>query len=198
MQEDDDLAAELAAEAVRESPEEAPKPTLERMQQLAAEVNDIDDRIAKNQARIDELNERRNAILNAELVELMDTAHVQSLQVGGRKFQPQPYYKAVIPAENPGPGLDWLEANEAGDLIKNLVIGSFPRGCEDDARLAADLMQKRFQMATVSRERSVHWMTLTKWLKELHQSGDSTKTLPPLDIIGGIIGRVVKISNVKD
>jgi len=40
----------------------------------------------------------------------------------------------------------------------------------------------------------VHWMTLTSWLKELHQSGD---TLPPLDIIGGTMGRAVKITNLK-
>jgi hypothetical protein len=168
------------------------------MQALAAEVNDIDTRIAKNQARIDELNERRLAIVAGELIDMMDRAHVQLLQVGGRKFKAEPYYKAVIPTEDPEPGLDWLEENDAGDLVKNEVVAFFPRGAEEEAKLAADLLKKRFQMADVSRKRTVHWMTLTKWLKEMHQSSDINKIMPPLDIIGGIIGRIVKITNLKE
>jgi hypothetical protein len=195
---DDELAAELAAEAAASPPEEPEAPTLERMQALAAEVNDIDTRIAKNQARIDELNERRLAIVAGELIDMMDRAHVQLLQVGGRKFKAEPYYKAVIPTEDPEPGLDWLEENDAGDLVKNEVVAFFPRGAEEEAKLAADLLKKRFQMADVSRKRTVHWMTLTKWLKEMHQSSDINKIMPPLDIIGGIIGRIVKITNLKE
>jgi hypothetical protein len=53
-------------------------------------------------------------------------------------------------------------------------------------------------MADILRQRTVHWMTLTKWLKELHQSHDMHKIMPPLDIIGGIIGRIVKITNIKE
>lgn len=194
----EELANQLAAEAIANPPEEIPVPTLERMQQLAAEVNDIDDRIAKNQARIDELNERRNAIMHKELVDMMDETHVQKLQVGGRVFKASAYYKALIPADQPNhPGLDWLEANEAGSLIKNSVIAVFPRGTEEEAKLAADLMKKRFQMAEVIRSRTVHHMTLTAWLKEVHQSGDPTK-MPPLDMVGGIVGRIVKVSNAKE
>jgi hypothetical protein len=195
---DDELAAELAAEAAAVSPDEPEAPTLERMQALAAEVNDIDTRIAKNQARIDELNERRLKIVAGELIDMMDATHIQMLQVGGRKFKAEPYYKAVIPAEDPEPGLDWLEENDAGDLVKNEVVAFFPRGAEEEAKLAADLLKKRFQMADVSRKRTVHWMTLTKWLKEMHQSSDINKIMPPLDLIGGIIGRIVKISNLKE
>jgi hypothetical protein len=199
MPEDDDAddaawVAAVAAEAATVPPVEAEAPTLERMQALAEEVNDIDERIAKNEARIKELQDRRYAILGTELVDLMDRAHVPMLQVGKRKFTAAPYYKAVIPTENPGPGLDWLEANDAGDLIKNEVVAAFPRGAEDEAKLAADLLRKRFQMAAVERRRTVHWATLTSWLKEVHQSGD---TLPPLDLIGGTIGRTVKITNTK-
>jgi len=193
---DDDLLAELAAEATAagDSPEEVATPTLERMQQLAAEVNDIDERIAKNEARIKELQARRLAILSRELVELMDTAHVPMMQVGRRKFTAGPYYKAALPPEEPGPGLDWLEEHKAGDLIKNEVVATFPRGADDEAILAADLLRKRFQMATIERKRTVHWMTLTSWLKEMHQGGE---TLPPLDIIGGTIGRTVRITNTN-
>jgi len=190
----DNLLAALAEEASGEPPEEPVVGTLERMQQLAAEVNDIDERIAKNEARIKELKDRRNNILFKELVEMMDTAHVPMLQVGRRKFTAGPYYKAVIPSENPVPGLDWLENNDAGDLVKNEVVALFPRGSEEEAKLAVDLMRKRFQMATVERKRTVHWATLTSWLKEAHQSGD---TLPPLDIIGGTIGRTVRITNTN-
>jgi len=195
IEDDARLVAELSAEAAASPPEEAAAPTLERMQELAAEVNTLDDRIAKGEALLAELNARRYAIVSSELVEMMDTAHIQMLQVGGRKFKAQPYYKAVIPvADQNHPGFTWLEEHEAGDLIKNQVIATFPRGTEDEAKLAVDLLRKRFQMATVENRRDVHHMTLTKWLKEMHESTDPNKIMPPLDLIGGTIGRVVKIS----
>lgn len=192
------LADELAEEAMAASPAEPEAPTLERMQQLAAELNDIDARIEKNEARIKELTDRRTAIMTKELVDMMDEAHVPMLVVEGRQFKATNFYKALIPADQPDhPGLDWLEAHDAGDLIKNTVSATFPRGSEDEAKLAAELLRKRFQIATVGRTRTVHHMTLTSWLKELHQSGDPDKVMPPLDLIGGTIGRIVKITNVK-
>jgi hypothetical protein len=196
---DDSLAAELAAEALAASPDAPEGSTLERMEQLAAEVNDIDDRIAKNMARVKELQDRRFNIMTSELIELMDEAHVQMVQVGGRKFQAQPYYKAVIPvAEQDHPGYTWLEEHDAGDLIKNVVTAEFPKGADSDARLAEDLIRKRFQMASVFRKREVHHMTLTAWLKEMHQSTDPDKVMPPLDVIGGSMGRIVKITNSRE
>lgn len=187
---------ELAAEALAAVPADAEAPTLERMQQLAAEVNDIDERIAKNEARIAELNARRTQIVMSELVDLMDTAQVPMLEVGGRKFKAQAYYKAAIPVEDQDhPGYDWLEANAAGDLIKNQVVADFPRGSEEEAKTAEHLMKLRFQMAQVRRIRTVHWATLTKWLKETHESGD---LMPPLETVGGSVGRIVKITKAKE
>src|SRR5262245_7577723 len=197
-QEDALLAEELAAEAVA-SQEETPAPTLERMEALAAEVNTLDDRIAKGEEILKQLKDRRYAILSGELIEMMDGAHVQAIQVGGRQFKAMPYYKAVIPtAEGPDhPGLDWLEENGAGDLINNIVTAQFPRGAVEEAKLAVDLLRKRFQMAQVTRQRTTHHMTLTAWLRELHQSGDPNKVMPPLELIGGIIGRIVKITSAR-
>jgi hypothetical protein len=197
MTTDDDLSATLAAEAQAASPADAEAPpTLERMQQLAAEVADIDERIEKNTLRIAVLQARRNAIVTRELVELMDDAHVTQLQVGADVFKAGPYYKAVIPVEDQNhPGYAWLEAHEAGSLIKNQVVLEFPRGSEDDAKLAEDMCRKRFQQAEVSRKRMVHHGTLTKWLREVHESGD---TMPPLDVIGGTVGRIVKITKAKE
>jgi hypothetical protein len=195
---DDELAAALVAEAMdaaKASPPDDRADTLERMQELASEVADIDERIAKNEARIRELQARRVTIVTGDLVSLMDDAHVSMLEVGSNVFKAQAYYKAVIPIENPEPGLNWLEANDAGDLIKNEVVLAFPRGAEDDAKLAEDLCRKRFQQADVIRKRTVHWATLTSWLKETHEGGH---LMPPLELIGGAVGRIVKITTKKD
>lgn len=196
MTPDEDLAAELAAEAAAVPPEEAPAPTLERMQQLAEEVNNIDNDIAHIEIQLAELNERRTKILTNELIDMMDQTHVDLLQVGGRKFKASSYYKASIPSDNPEPGLNWLEAHDAGDLIKNVVEVSFAREHAEKAIEAMNLIKQRFQMAAVERKRTVHWATLTSWLKETHLGGE--KTMPPLDIIGGTIGRVVKITKEKE
>lgn len=197
-----DLAAELAAEAIAaafpEGKEAAERPTLESMQALAEEVIDIDERIEKNEARIRELRARRDTILTASLVDMMDEAGVSLLQVGDRKFQAGPFYKALIPVEDQNhPGLVWLDEHGAGDLIKNVITVTFPKGSDDEARLAEQLIRQRFQMADVTRQRAVHHMTLTAWLKEMHQSTNPNKVMPPLDVIGGIIGRIVKISKAK-
>lgn len=198
MSDEEVLAAELAAEATTVAAQAAPPeaPTLERMQQLAAEILDIDNRIEKNTARIEELMERRNTIVMGDLVEMMDATRITKLEVDGHTFKAGPYYKAVIPSENPTPGLDWLEAHDAGDLVKNAVVAAFPRESAAEAIAAAQLLRERYQMATVTRERSVHWMTLTAWLKEAHQSGDPER-MPPLDLIGGKIGRVVRVTKPK-
>jgi len=170
--------------------------TLERMRQLAAELNDIDDRIAKNEARILELQVRRLAIITKDLVELMDDADVPLLQVEGRQFKAMAYYRASIPIEDQNhPGLEWLETHDAGDLIKNQIVAEFARGSNEEAKLAEHLIKTRFQQAEVSRRRSVHHATLTKWLREMHESGEQ---LPPLDLIGGTVGRIVKITQVKE
>ncbi len=198
MKEDDDLVAALAAEAEASPPEAAEPATLERMQALAAEVNKIDDELGELEAQVKELVDRRNKILGKDLIEMMDTKHVEKLQVSGRIFKAGPYFKAAIPAENPMPGLDWLEAHEAGDLIKNEVGAVFPRGFEEEAQEAFKMLVEHYQMATIERKRSVHWATLTSWLKEMHLSTDPNKVMPPLDIIGGIIGRVVKVTNAKE
>lgn len=189
-----DLSGE-AAEAAVSPAGGASAPTLEQMRALAAEVVDIDQRVAKNQARISELQARRNTILTRELVEMMDHegARLTHLEIDGWSFRPRHYVHANIPKENPDPGHDWLEKHKAGDLIKNTVTAEFPREHAAMAKKAERYLREHFQMATVARTRFVPWARLTSWLRELILSDDPKKIVPPLDIMGASVGRVVEV-----
>lgn len=188
----DDFMADIAAEA--ESAAEAPpEDALEYAQKLAGEVNAIDSRLTKWGEVAAELQKRRNEILGKVLPDLMDEKKIEAVRVDGRTFEVAPYFKASIPSDNPDPGHDWLEAHGHGDIIKNTIVVTLPRDSEEMAKKIETYVRQNFQEAIVERKRQVPWASLTAWLKELWNSGDPNKVLPPLDIMGATIGRVVKV-----
>ena len=137
----------------------------------------------------------------------------------------QAYYKANIAAEWEEPrraaAFAWLDQNGHGDLIKTDVTLSFAREdrafavafaqwlrmvdmadlirqmCGADFALPEGLVQlaegknSPVQPGITAKE-NVPWNTLTKWLQEMVEKGET----PPLDVIGGEVGRIVKLKEV--
>jgi hypothetical protein len=194
----DDFLAELAAEteAAQVAP---PEDALEYVQKLGAEVNLIDARLAKWGEVAAALQMRRNEILGKILPEFMDDPRrrLDSFSVDGVKFTVDNYYKASIPADNPDPGHNWLEENGHGDLIRNTIVVALPKESEEMAKEIETYIRQRYQEANVERKRAVPWASLTAWLKELWNAPDPNKKLPPLDIMGATVGRIVKIKPPK-
>lgn len=194
---DDNFLADLAAEAEAEANQPPPEDALEFVQKLGEEVNTIDSRLAKWEEVAAGLQTRRNEILGKILPDFMDEKKLEKFTVDGRGFAVDNYYKANIPSDNPDPGYNWLEENGHGDIIKNTIVVTLPKDNEKMAKEIEDYIRQRWQEATVERKRAVPWATLTAWLKELWNSGDPDKKLPPLDIMGATIGRIVKIKEPK-
>lgn len=192
----EDFMAELAAEAEAEQ-EAPPEDALEFVQKLGAEVNKIDARLEKYEEVAAEMSARRNEILGKILPDFMDQKRLEKFTVDGRGFSVDNYFKANIPKENPEPGLSWLEENGHGDILKNTIVVTLPKDSEEMAKEIETYVRQRYQEAVVERNRSVPWASLTAWLKELWNSADPEKKLPPLDIIGGTVGRIVKIKEPK-
>ena len=198
MDDQTDLMSDLAAEtADAAASEESPPDALEFVQKLGAEVNQIDERLTKWGLIAAELTKRKNDILGRLLPDFMDEKKIEDFSVDGKKFEVKPYFKASIPSDNPDPGHDWLEAHDAGDLIKNTIVITLPKDSEQMAKEIEDAIRQRYQEAIVERKRAVPWATLTSWLKELWLKEDPEKVLPPLDIMGATVGRIVKVSEKK-
>ena len=198
MDDQTDLMSDLAAEtADAAASEESPPDALEFVQKLGAEVNQIDERLTKWGLIAAELTKRKNDILGRLLPDFMDEKKIEDFSVDGKKFEVKPYFKASIPSDNPDPGHDWLEAHDAGDLIKNTIVITLPKDSEQMAKEIEDTIRQRYQEAIVERKRAVPWATLTSWLKELWLKEDPEKVLPPLDIMGATVGRIVKVSEKK-
>jgi hypothetical protein len=191
------LEEELAAEMEASPAAPAAPASLESIQALGKEVNVLDERISKGEELLKELKARKNAILSKELVDALDSTGMEDFSVDGRKFEVGPYYHASIPKEKADEAHDWLEKHDAGDLIKYELIITFPKDCEEEAASLERYVRERYQMAEVEKKRGVPWARLTSWLKELWESTDVSKVLPPLELMGATVGRVVKIKEKK-
>jgi hypothetical protein len=193
----EDFMAELAAEAAA-SEEAPPADALELAQRYGAEINKINERLDKWAIEAKKISDRKNEIVGKLLPDLMDSNRIEKLQVDGVGFEVANYYKASIPSDNPDPGHDWLEEHDHGDLIKNTIVITLPKDSEELAKEIETTLRQRYQEAQVERKRAVPWASLTSWLKELWESTDPEKVLPPLDIMGATVGRIVKVKPKKN
>lgn len=106
-------------------------------------------------------------------------------------------------------GLAWLEENEFGDLIKTMVIVELPRGALADARRIQEFVQNMPALDpetgrpvdngppigySASIEETVHWATLTSFVKEQLKRPE---VVLPLEKLGAIVGRIAKIVKRK-
>ncbi len=109
----------------------------------------------------------------------------------------KPYYKANIPVdwepERRQAAFDYLDEQNAGDIIKSVFIVAIPRG----KRAVALKVQKALEKLKVeyTADLSVPWNTLTAWVKE---SVEKHKTVPNLDVLGATVGQVVNLKERKN
>jgi hypothetical protein len=106
-----------------------------------------------------------------------------------------PFYRANIAAswepDKKQAAFDYLEKIGAGDLIKHVITIRLGKGDMATARKVQAALEK--MKVDYSAELNVHPMTLTAWLKEQVESG----TMPPLELLGGEVGSVVKLKERK-
>jgi hypothetical protein len=159
---------------------------------LELEINDLEQKLKERKAEL--LMLCRN-----ELPDLMNELGMDRIGLPANGNFPgvdavlKPFYRANIPVGWPLDkrllAFDWLEKHQAGDLIKTQVEIAFPREEYKVAKqLAKKLVKEGFKPKVDQR---VSHMTLTAWLQEQVERGD----IPPLDVIGGEIGRVVVLEN---
>lgn len=175
---------------------------LDALRGAATRVRDLDAEIKDVEQRLSDLKRDRSELLTKTLPDLMDLAGVPGIDLEAAGNMPAinlkmvPYYSANIaaswPPERRDAAFKWLDDSGNGDLIKTTIVVEFDR--EDRAgAIAAALKIKTFGLEPQVRE-TVSAQTLSAWLRECYEEGGD---LPPLDVIGGSVGRTVKIKEVK-
>ena len=174
---------------------------LSRIRASAAMARDLEKTITDLEERTKMEKEVLRRIYHHDLPDLMFEAGVDKVGLPAEGNLPAmiatlgPFYQANIAAAWPEPkreaAFTWLDDNGHGDLIKTQVSVSLPREARDEAKKLISLLKDYHPEI----KQSVHSGTLTAWLREQIENGEE---MPPLDVIGGNVGQVVKLKERKD
>jgi hypothetical protein len=188
----------------KKNAQSAPRPSvpddkLEGLQAKAAEMRDLEREIEDLQGLIEEKNKRLWTIAHEELPSLMMDAGVDHVglpptgNLPGYDAKMTPFYRANIAAswdqDKRAKAFAYLEEIGAGDLIKTEIGIALPREQREQARQ----LLEQLSAYSPSVKEAVHTGTLTSWMKEQLQDGQSVD----LELIGGETGTTVKLKPRK-
>lgn len=176
---------------------------LQALRKLVATARDQEAEKAGLEERITTLSKALNTLYSTTLPDLMDEIGIASIALPADGNLPpvtaqlKPYYAANIQAKWPEQqrkaAFDWLDQHGHGDLIKTEVTVLFPR--EERAEASELLEELRGEGLEPVIKENVSHQTLTAWLKEqVERSG----ILPPLELLGATVGRIVRLSTPKE
>lgn len=164
----------------------------EQSRDLQAEIASIEDTLADKKAALRELHENK-------MPSLMDELHLDIIgapakgNLPGIDFKLEQRIGASIAsswsAEKRDEAFAVLKKYKAESLIKTEVTAKLPKG---SLKVAKQLVAAARKLdVTAELKQSVHAGTLSAWVRDIYEGG---QTLPQsdLDKIGGYIGRVVK------
>lgn len=181
--------------AISDEPQSTRPDKLDRLRDECRRVRDDDVELADLEARLEEVRARRTMRLRETIPDLMDQCGVPSISLAAEGNLPaveiaiRPHYSANIaaawPEEKRLAGFAAVEACDGRDLIKTTLTVFFPREHRDGALQMME--QLRAASHDVEVKEAISSQTLTKWLSERHKAGLS---LPPLELIGGFVGRI--------
>jgi len=169
---------------------------LSRLRAKADEARDLELQISQAEERLREMKTRRNVVLREELVDAMQEAGMTEMTLAAAGNLPALRLKLGTEVrasiaqgwsfEKRREAFNYLDEHDAGDLILTQIAVEFPR---EERALVLRLREKLSREHQVVLRETVHHQTLTAWLKERVEAGDAV----PLDVIGGYVGRIVRI-----
>jgi len=130
--------------------------------------------------------------MNDSIVQLMEQRGVKEIKLmNGDAVSFKPFFKGSITKDNEREAFEWLENNNLGDIIKNIVSVRFGKG---DNEVAIDLIQDlEKQGLSPDQKRKVEPMTLNALIGEQINDGKAF----PLELFSVYLGNKVKIKRGK-
>jgi len=165
---------------------------IERLRAHADEASSISDQIEETETLLKALKARRQQLANKVMLDLMLDLGIDDFTRKGIKYTIKDYLSGTFPRDpiDRQMAFDWLEENGFGEIIKNIITVSFPKGDNDRAE---DCMETLRDLGCrPERTKSVHPMTLKKHAKEYLEDGRPIN----LDILGLTAGQTVNIKKL--
>jgi len=147
--------------------------------------------------KLKEEKKKLNKLIHEDMPSLFMSTGVDRVGMGKYDLVMQNYYHANIAADWPEDrreaAFQWLEDNKHGDIIRLVVSVSFGRDEYQKAQECVDTLRADGFRPTI--QKNVPWTTLTAWLKE---QVEKYNRLPPIDLLGATVGKVVKLMERKN
>lgn len=184
---------------------EVPEDRLDKLKEAVAYARDYEYEKTDLEARLKEVNIKLNDIYFNSLPSLFDEVGVTEITIEADRNMPaykataSPYYRANIaagwPDEKREAAFNYLVENGHGGLISEELIVKANRD-DPKAKAALSKLLAAAEKAGLSAtdRLNVNHATLTAWLKDMIENKG---TVPPLDLIGATVGRVVKLKDLS-
>ena len=141
-----------------------------------------------------QVKQKKNELLqmNDSIVQLMESRGVKEIKLtNGDAVSFKPFFKGSITRDKEAEAFGWLEKNNHGELIKNIVSIRFGKGDNDQAsKLIEDLEQSGL---APDQKRKVEPMTLNAFIGEQINAGKEL----PIETFSVFMGNKVKIKKGK-
>lgn len=155
-----------------------------RYLKIESEILALENDVKRKKAELQQMND--------SLVQLMEQRGVKEIKLtSGDAISYKPFYKGSITKDKEAEAFAWLENNNHGELIKNIVSVRFGKGDNDQAsKLVEDLEQNGLYP---DQKRKVEPMTLNAFIAEQINSGKDL----PIETFSVFMGNKVKIKKGK-
>lgn len=156
-------------------PMEAPVATLERLRDLAKEMQGLESKIADATVALADLQGQLDRISMRTIPDIMAELAMESFTLDdGYKLEVKPDIKASITAENKPAAHLWLREHNFDGIIKTKVMAEFGKGEMEEAEAALKKLTDAGISATM--DESVHSATLKSFVKERMELGEAIPT----------------------
>ena len=183
-----------------------PATDLSQLRFELARLRDLQVQKADLEERLRTLSREINDSQHKTLPDLFDACGIREVAIPATGNLPAlhakvtPFYAANIaagwPDERRNIAFSKLTELGGGDLIKCEVITSFGRAERDDAHALAQYIAHVYDQIARVGEAVAH-QTLAAWLRERGERGELPST-QDLEILGAIVGRVVKVKETTE
>lgn len=168
----------------------APTDKLEKIVKIATESVELERNIGSTMELLEALSGRSTELKTRALPDAMAEAQMSNFSLeDGTTIKVDDFVSGSLPKEEPerGRAIKFLEDNEAGSLIKNVMTVSFEKSQHEEATALANRL--RSEGYDVEVKSDVHPQTYMAWARDALKQGVN---LDP-DLLNLFIGRVAKL-----
>ena len=167
--------------------------SLDRLNQHLADAIALKEAVDQLEDDLSAAKKQLNHLNTSVIPDMMAEIGMDECTQRGWKIKVAEFVSGSLPkdAEKRARAIQWLEANEGGDMIKSTLSVTFNKSQHNEAlSLAGQIEQEGF---APSIESGVHPQTLAAFARERMKNGEEVDT----EILGLFTGRVAKFTRTK-